>query len=151
MIKIGVLAPFSGPAAVVGQIYCTPPAPGWPRTSTGAAASAVNGKKMKIALIKGDTMGKPATTKEIADKMCLEEKVDVLWGTGGAATSRPSSRPRPRSTRQLHLNSGSLSDTLLDAKSFTPYTFQHIWTTTSVGRHLWQVLREPQGAQVLHP
>ncbi|MCB2227791.1 MAG: ABC transporter substrate-binding protein [Desulfarculaceae bacterium] len=131
VIKIGVLAPFSGPAAVVGQIYWATGT--WVATDINRRGGInVNGKMMKIALIKGDTMGKPATTKEMADKMCLEEKVDVLWGTAGSHLTAII-QAAAKKYKKLHLNSGSLSDTLLDAKHFTPYSFQHIWTTTSVG------------------
>lgn len=134
VIKIGVVAPFSGPAAVVGQIY-------W-ATGTWVAADinrrggiTVGGKKMKIALIKGDTLGKPATTKQVADKLCLEDKVDVLWGTAGSHLTAIL-QAAAKKYKKLHLNSGSLSDKLMDAKSFTPYTFQHIWPTYSVGQTL---------------
>ena len=134
VVKIGVLAPFSGPAAAVGQIY-------W-ATGTWVAADinkrggiTVNGKKMKIALIKGDTMGKPANTKQMAEKLCLQDKVDVLWGTAGSHLTAII-QAEAKKYKKLHLNSGSLSDTLMEGKSFTPYTFQHIWPTYSVGQTL---------------
>ncbi len=31
-------------------------------------------------MIKGDTQAKPAIAKEVAERLCLEEKVHVLWG-----------------------------------------------------------------------
>ncbi|MFZ5584862.1 MAG: ABC transporter substrate-binding protein [Thermodesulfobacteriota bacterium] len=134
VVKIGVVAPFSGDAASVGQIY-------W-ATATWVAADinkrggiAIDGKKKKIALIKGDTMGKPATTKQAAEKLCLQDKVDVLWGTAGSHLTAIIQAEADK-YKKLHLNSGSLSDTLMEGKNFTPYTFQHIWTTYSVGQTL---------------
>lgn len=134
VIKIGVLGPFSGDAASVGQIY-------W-ATGTWVAADinrrggiTVDGKKKKIALIKGDTMGKPANTKQAAEKLCLQDKVDVLWGTAGSHLTAIIQAEADK-YKKLHLNSGSLSDTLMEGKAFTPYTFQHIWTTYSVGHTL---------------
>lgn len=134
VVKIGVLAPFSGDAASVGQLY-------W-ATSAWVAADInkrggimVDGKKKKIALIKGDTMGKPATTKQAVEKLCLQDKVDVLWGTSGSHLTAIIQAEAAKYNK-LHLNSHSLSDNLMEGKSFTPYTFQYIWPTYSVGNTL---------------
>ncbi len=134
VIKIGVLAPFSGDAAAVGQIYWATIT--WVATDINRRGGiTIDGKKKKIALIKGDTMGKPATTKQAVEKLCLQDKVDVLWGTSGSHLAAIIQAEADK-YKKLHLNSSSLSDTLMEGKSFTPYTFQHIWTTYSVGQTL---------------
>ncbi len=134
VVKIGVLAPFSGDAAAVGQIYWATIS--WVATDINRRGGiTVDGKKKKIALIKGDTMGKPATTKQTVEKLCLQEKVDVLWGTSGSHLTAIIQAEADKH-KKLHLNSNSLSDTLMEGKSFTPYTFQHIWTTYAVGHTL---------------
>ena len=53
----------------------------------------VDGKRKKIQLIQGDTQGKPAIAKEVAERLCLEEKVHVLWDSA-AISPWPSSRSR---------------------------------------------------------
>ncbi|MFH1033986.1 MAG: ABC transporter substrate-binding protein [Pseudomonadota bacterium] len=134
VIKIGVLAPFSGDAAAVGQIYWATVT--WVATDVNRRGGiTIDGKKKKIALIKGDTMGKPANTKQAVEKLCLQDKVDVLWGTSGSHLTAIIQAEADK-YKKLHLNSNSLSDNLMEGKTFTPYTFQHIWTTYSVGMTL---------------
>jgi ABC-type branched-subunit amino acid transport system substrate-binding protein len=132
VIKIGVVAPFSGDAASVGHIHWAPIT--WAVTDINKRGGVtVDGKKKKIALFKGDTLGKPASTKQAVEKLCLQDKVDILWGTSGSHLAAIV-QTEAEKYKKIHLNSSSLSDSLLEGKSFTPYTFQHIWTTYSVGR-----------------
>ncbi|MCB2188958.1 MAG: ABC transporter substrate-binding protein [Deltaproteobacteria bacterium] len=134
MIKIGVLAPFSGPAAAVGQLNwaCLT----WVATDINRRGGImVDGAKKKIALFKGDTMGKPATTKQATEQLCLKDKVDVLWGTSGSHLTAIIQAEAAK-YKKLHVNAASLSDTLMEGKAFTPYTFQYIWPTYSVGMTL---------------
>jgi len=78
-------------------------------------------------------MGKPANIKQAMEKLCLQNKVDVLWGTSGSHLTAII-QAEAEKYKKLHLNSNFLSDTLMEGKSFTPYTFQYIWTTYSVER-----------------
>ena len=77
--KIGLMEAFSGPAAANGRYY-------WLTTTWNAyelnkrGGIMVDGKKKMIEVIKGDTQAKPSATKKEAEKLCLEDKVNVLWG-----------------------------------------------------------------------
>ena len=79
-IKMGYLQIMSGPAAGNGELY-------WPMINWVAydlnkrGGILVDGKRKKIEIITGDIQGKPATTKQEAERLCQEEKVDLLWGT----------------------------------------------------------------------
>ena len=83
VVKIGVVEAFSGPGAFNGQIY-------WMVNSWVAydynkrGGVMVDGKKKQIAVIKGDSQGKPAICKKITEKLCLEDKVDLIFGTAGS-------------------------------------------------------------------
>ncbi len=83
VIKIGLLQIFSGPGAGNGEIF-------WATCNWVAhdinkrGGIMVDGKKKKILFVKGDTKGKPADTKKAAEKLVLQDKVDILWGTSGS-------------------------------------------------------------------
>ena len=77
VLKIGVVEAFSGPAAFNGQIY-------W-MVNTWIAYDInkrggimVDGKKKKIAVIKGDSQAKPANCKKVTEKL-------LSGGQGGSA------------------------------------------------------------------
>lgn len=130
VIKIGILAPFSGDGAINGYIHMLPLA--WVAHDINKRGGImVDGKVKKIAIIKGDTMGKPANTKQAVEKLCLQDKVDILWGTAGSHLVAIIQAEADK-YKKLHVNYCSLSDSLMEGKSFTPYTFQYIWTTYSV-------------------
>ncbi|MCK4790343.1 MAG: ABC transporter substrate-binding protein, partial [Desulfobacteraceae bacterium] len=82
-IKIAVVCSFSGPAAAVGEQY-------WACATFVAhdinkrGGILVDGKRKKIQLFKANHMSKPAQTKKICERMVLQEKVDILWGTNGS-------------------------------------------------------------------
>lgn len=61
--KIAVLAPFSGPATTIGQVYWI--AALWAATDYNKRGGIIiDGKKKLIQLIKGDTEFKPDVTKK---------------------------------------------------------------------------------------
>src|SRR5512133_248253 len=82
-IKIAIVASFSGPAAMTGQLYFI---------STQWAAHAINkkggilvdGKKKLIEVIKADHMANPAACKKLSERMVLQEKVDFMIGSDGS-------------------------------------------------------------------
>ncbi|OPX38037.1 MAG: hypothetical protein B1H13_11950 [Desulfobacteraceae bacterium 4484_190.3] len=86
VIKVAILAPFSGFAALNGEIY-------WCITNWVAhdinkrGGIVVDGKRKKVRFIKADTQQQPSVAKQIAEKMCLQEKVDFMWGTPGSNIS----------------------------------------------------------------
>ncbi|MBI9076533.1 MAG: ABC transporter substrate-binding protein [Desulfatibacillum sp.] len=129
--KIGVLQIFSGPGAGNGELF-------WITTCWVAhdinkrGGIMIDGKKKLIEVIKGDTMGKPATTKKAAEKLVLEDKVDVLWGTSGSHLALVIQGVADRYKKIFH-QSLSMSDSLMDEKNFNKYTFQTMWSTNQVG------------------
>ncbi|MBP1750905.1 MAG: ABC-type branched-chain amino acid transport system periplasmic component-like protein, partial [Deltaproteobacteria bacterium] len=82
-IKIALVASFSGPAALVGQIYYISVL--WAAHDINKRGGLlVDGKKKLVEVIKADHMSKPDQCKKICERMVLQEKVHVLWGTDGS-------------------------------------------------------------------
>jgi len=133
-IKIAVVASFSGPAALVGQIY-------W--TSTAWAVHDVNkrggimvdGKKKLIELIKADHASKPDQAKRITERMVLQDKVNVLWGTDGSNLQKIINETANK-YKVIAINTASLSDDLQDATNFSRYAFQTSMSADQLGRGL---------------
>ena len=127
-IKLGYMQIMSGPAAGNGELF-------WPVVNWVAydlnkrGGILVDGKKKKIEIIKGDTQGKPAATKQEAERLCLEEKVDVLWGTSGSHLAKVISDVAGK-YKVPFMNCLALSNELMDEKNFNRYTFQTLSNTT---------------------
>lgn len=134
VVKIGVVDAFSGPGAHNGQIF-------WMVNSWIAfdfnkrGGILVDGKRKKIAVIKGDSQAKPAICKKMTEKLCLEDKVDLLFGTAGSHLTLIVQQVADKYKTVL-MNPLSLSEPLMDAKNFSRYVFRTTITTKSVGRGL---------------
>ena len=132
VIKIAVFWPHSGPAAANGEL-------GWACVSFAAhdinqrGGILVDGKKKKIALIKADTMSKQDQAKKIAERMALQEKVDVIIGTSGSNLMKVANEVGNR-YKVITQNIGALSDELQDATNFGRYSFMSSDTTFAIGR-----------------
>jgi len=130
-IKIGVMNYFSGSGAGNGELY-------WPIITwvvhdiNKRGGIFVDGKKKKIQIIKGDHQGKPAICKKEAEKLCLEEKVDVLWGSSGSHLAAIMSQVAGK-YKVIHNNCAGTSDSLLTGKNFNIYTFRTCVTTSMFG------------------
>lgn len=83
----------------------------------------VDGKKKKIQIIKSDAQGKPATTKKAAEKLCLEEKVDVIVGVTGSHLCLVAQNVADKN-KVIFVNYAGYSDSLMDGKNFNRYTFR---------------------------
>lgn len=92
----------------------------------------VNGKRKKIQVIQADTQGKPAVAKEMAERLCLEEKVHVIVGTSGSHIALAIQQVAGKH-KVIFMNCGSLSDDLMNGKNFNRYTFRTYWNTTMAG------------------
>ena len=82
-IKIAIVASFSGPAAIVGQIYyvCAQ----WAAHDINKRGGImVDGKRKKVQIIKANHESKPAIAKKVCERMVLQEKVHVLWAPTAA-------------------------------------------------------------------
>jgi ABC-type branched-subunit amino acid transport system substrate-binding protein len=127
-VKIGYMQIMSGAAAGNGELF-------WPVVTWVAhdinkrGGILVDGKKKKIEVLKGDTQGKPAATKKEAERLCLEEKVDVLWGTSGSHLAKVISDVAEQYNVPF-MNCLALSDELMDEKNFNRYTFRTLSNTT---------------------
>jgi len=127
-IKLGYLNIMSGPGAGNGEIYWL--TLNWVTHDLNKRGGIlVDGKMKKIEIITGDTQGKPAATKTQAERLCTEEKVDVLWGTSGSHLCKIIGDVAGK-YKIPFLNPLSLSNELLDAKNFNRYIFRTVSNTT---------------------
>ncbi len=131
-IKIAVVASFSGPAAAVGEGY-------WACAAFVAhdinkrGGILVDGKKKLVQLFKANHMSKPAQTKKICERMVLQEKVHVLWGTNGSNNMKVINQVAKK-YKVIAQDFIALSDELYDATNFTRYSFMSIPSCEVVGR-----------------
>ncbi|MBT4088742.1 MAG: ABC transporter substrate-binding protein [Deltaproteobacteria bacterium] len=131
-IKIGLVEAFSGPGAINGQYY---------RLTTHWVAHDINkrggifvdGKMKKVQVILGNSMGKPAMVKKVAERLVLKDKVDILWGTAGSHNTKILAQVAKK-YKKIFMNPMSLSDSLHDGKNFNRYTFRTKLNTTMVGK-----------------
>lgn len=131
-IKIAVVASFSGPAALVGQIYWT--SAGWAVHDINKRGGIlVDGKKKLVELIKADHASKPDVTKKVVERMVLQEKVHVLWGTDGSHLQKIINETANK-YKVIAINTASLSDDLQDATNFSRYAFQSSMSADQLGR-----------------
>ena len=127
-LKIGLLDAFSGPGAGNGQIY-------WMSNSFVAydlnkrGGVMVDGKKKLIEIIKGDNQGKAAQTKKVSEKLCLEDKVDILWGNSGSHLSLITQNVAKK-YKIVYVNAHSQSESTMNAENFNRYTFRPCLTST---------------------
>jgi branched-chain amino acid transport system substrate-binding protein len=133
-IKIALVASFSGPAALVGQIYWASAL--WAVHDINKRGGIlVDGKKKLVELIKADHMSKPDQAKKITERMVLQEKVNVLWGTDGSNLQKIINETANK-YKVISINTASLSDDLQDATNFSRYAFQSSMSADQLGRGL---------------
>ncbi len=127
-IKLGYLQIMSGPGAGNGEIYWL--TLNWVTHDLNKRGGIlVDGKRKKIEIVKGDTQGKPGPTKLQAERLCMEEKVDVLWGTAGSHLCKIVGDVAGK-YKIPFLNPLSLSNELMDAKNFNRYVFRTMSNST---------------------
>jgi branched-chain amino acid transport system substrate-binding protein len=130
--KIAVLAPFSGPAAGIGAQYWLTVL--WAATDINKRGGIlIDGKKKLIQCIKADTEFKPDVTKKVAERMILEEKVNVLWGTGGSNNVKVMNEVANQ-YKVIAIDTAALSDELYEGANFTRYSFMTSWSTAQIGK-----------------
>jgi branched-chain amino acid transport system substrate-binding protein len=131
-IKIAVVASFSGPAALVGEIYWISVL--WAAHDINKRGGLyVDGKKKLIQVIRADTRSQPAQTKKVCERMVLEEKVDVMWGTDGSHIMKVINQVAAK-YKKIAQCTAALSDELYDATNFTPYSFMSSFSCDQIGR-----------------
>ena len=133
-IKIAVVASFSGPAALVGQVYWASAA--WAAHDVNKRGGImVDGKKKLVELIKADHASKPDQAKRVVERMVLQEKVNFLWGTDGSNLQKIINETANK-YKVIAVNTASLSDDLQDATNFSRYAFQSSMSADQLGRGL---------------
>jgi ABC-type branched-subunit amino acid transport system substrate-binding protein len=131
-IKIAVVASFSGPAAVVGQIYYI--SAQWAAHDINKRGGImVDGKRKKVQIIKADHMSQVPQAKKISERMVLQEKAHVLWGTNGSHLMKVINQVAKK-YKTIAQCTASLSDELYDHKNFTKYSFMSSFQTNQIGR-----------------
>ena len=130
-IKIAIVASFSGPAAAVGDIY-------WASVQSVAhdinnrGGILVDGKKKLVQVIKANHESKVSIAKKVSERMVLQEKVDVLWGTNGSHLMKVINQVAKK-YKTIAVCAAALSDELYDAKNFTRYSFMTSFSTQQIG------------------
>jgi branched-chain amino acid transport system substrate-binding protein len=133
-IKIAIVASFSGPAALVGQIYYISVL--WAAHDINKRGGIlVDGKKKLVQVIKADHMSKPDQTKKICERMVLQEKVHALWGTDGSHLMKIINETANK-YKVIAQCTAALSDELYDATNFSRYSFMSSFSTEQIGRGL---------------
>jgi ABC-type branched-subunit amino acid transport system substrate-binding protein len=131
-IKIAIIAAFSGPAAAVGQSYLLPV--GWAAHDINQRGGIlVDGKKKKIEVLIADSQNRPDVTLKVTERMILQEKVDVLWGTSGSHLQKVINQLADKH-KKISVNAISLSDELMDKQNFSKYAFMTCFSTEQIGR-----------------
>ncbi|HLZ18450.1 MAG TPA: ABC transporter substrate-binding protein [Smithellaceae bacterium] len=133
-IKIAIVAPFSGPAAVNGQIDFI--AIQWAAHAVNKKGGIlVDGKKKLVEVIKADNMSNPDATKKVCERMVLHEKVHVLMGTQGSHLMKIINLTA-RKYNVLAVDFAALSDELMDAQNFSANSFMTCMSVSQIGRGL---------------
>lgn len=133
-IKIAVVASFSGPSAVNGQFYFATVS--WVAHDINKRGGIlVDGKKKLVEVIKADSMGKVDQAKKVAERMVLQEKVHVLWGTDGSNIMKVINQVANK-YKIIALNASCTSDDIQNAESFGRYAFQGSFSSDQVARGL---------------
>ncbi|MCK9274298.1 MAG: ABC transporter substrate-binding protein [Syntrophales bacterium] len=130
-IKIGIMQIFSGAGAGNGELF-------WAVNTWVAhdinkrGGILVDGNKKKIELLKGDTKSSPVATKKEVEKLCLQDDVDLIWGTSGTHLALVIQNTAQK-YKKIFMNCLALSDQLMDAPNFNRYTFRTIMNTSMHG------------------
>ncbi len=131
-IKIAVVASFSGPSTINGQMdwNCVQ----WVAHDINKRGGIwVDGKKKLVQVIKADHMGKADQCRKVCERMALQEKVHIFWGTDGSHMMKIINEAANR-YKIISVNTTCMSDDLMDATNFSPYAFMTSSSTEQVAR-----------------
>jgi len=133
-IKIAIVASFSGPAAAVGDIYFAS-VQSVAHDYNKRGGILVDGKKKLVQVIKANHESKVPIAKKVSERMVLQEKVDVLWGTNGSHLMKVINQVADK-YKTIAVSAAAVSDELYDAQNFSRYSFMTSLSTSQVGRGL---------------
>jgi branched-chain amino acid transport system substrate-binding protein len=131
-IKIAIVASFSGPAAAVGDIYFAS-VQSVAHDYNKRGGILVDGKKKLVQVIKANHESKVPIAKKVSERMVLQEKVDVLWGTNGSHLMKVINQVADK-YKTIAVSAAAVSDELYDAQNFSRYSFMTSLSTSQVGR-----------------
>jgi branched-chain amino acid transport system substrate-binding protein len=121
-IKIAVVGSYSGPGALNGAIFWASAA--WVAYDINKRGGIyVDGKKKLVELIKADHMSKADQCKKICERMVLQEKVKILWGTNGSNMMKIMNDVAHK-YKIISMNFMACSEDLQSAKNFSRYAFK---------------------------
>jgi len=133
-IKIALVAPFSGPAAINGNLYFV--SIQWVAQGINKNGGIwVDGKKKMVEIIKADTKSSPDATKKICERMVLQEKVHMLMGTPGSHLMKIVNQVAQK-YNVISVCFSSNSETLQDATNFSRNAFMTTFSTSQAGKGL---------------
>lgn len=131
-IKIAVIAAFSGPAATTGEAFYLGVL--WAAHDINKRGGImVDGKKKMIQVLKADNQSRPDITKKVTERMILQEKADILWGSHMSHLTKVVGL-LGRRYKKLHVNATSLTDELMEGRNFSKYSFMTSFSTQQIGR-----------------
>ena len=131
-IKIALVASFSGPSAINGQIYWL--VVNWVAYDLNKRGGVwVDGKKKLIEVIKADHMGRVDQCKKVIERVILQDKVHVLWGTDGSHLMRIIN-DMANKYKVIAVNATCMSDDLQNAGNFSRYAFHTAFSTEQNAR-----------------
>jgi ABC-type branched-subunit amino acid transport system substrate-binding protein len=131
-IKIAVVHPFSGPASVVGRSFYFHAAFA-AHDINKRGGLMVDGKKKMIEVIKADNMMKLDECRKVSERMVLQEKVDVLYGSATSSLTKVINSVGKK-YKTIVLNGATSADELMDATNFTRYSFMTNFSCEQTGR-----------------
>ncbi|MCK9273579.1 MAG: ABC transporter substrate-binding protein [Syntrophales bacterium] len=141
-IKIGLIEAFSGPGALSGDAYNV--VSGWVAHDINKRGGIlVDGKKKKIQIIKGDDQSKPAITKKVAEKLCLEDKVNFLAGVTGSHLTLIVQNVAQK-YKIPFMSYAGYSDELMNGANFNRYTFRVRQNTSMLGALGYYYAQRPE-------
>ena len=92
-------------------------------------------EKKLVEVIKADSMGKVDQAKKVSERMVLQEKVQVLWGTDGSHIMKVINEVANK-YKVIALNATCTSDDIQTAENFGRYAFHGGFSSDQVARGL---------------
>ncbi|RJQ79801.1 MAG: branched-chain amino acid ABC transporter substrate-binding protein [Desulfobacteraceae bacterium] len=133
-IKIGLVMPFSGPAASIGDTWFLL----WQWVAhdyNQRGGIRVNGKLKKVEIVKADNRSNLDQTRSACERMMLQEKVDFLAGSESTPNTKVLQEIAGR-YKKIAVNCAAHTDELMDSKHFNRYTFMTVYSSNQVGESL---------------
>ena len=131
-IRIAIIAPFSGPAAVNGQmdfLYFQ-----WIAHAVNKKGGIlVDGKKKLVEIIKADNQMNPSNTKKVCERVILQDKAQFLISGHGSHLLKIVNQVA-RQHNVIAVNSSANSDELQDAANFNRNAFMLPMSVSQMGR-----------------